>query len=96
MTREKQIINEAIDYSFIEDNYLKYYDCGDICDDRHFIQKAYMNGVKWADETMLEKACKWLEENIDAYSKVIIAENSIPTIVLTEDFEFRFKKAMEE
>lgn len=47
-------------------------------------------------QELIKKACEWLDENIDAYSKVIIAENSIPTIVLTEDFEFRFKKAMEE
>lgn len=64
MTREKQILNEAIDYSFIEDNYLKYYDCGDICDDRHFIQKAYMNGAKWADENPNSKIVYTKEELI--------------------------------
>lgn len=50
MTRKEQILIEAIDYSFVEDNYLEYDDCGDICDDRDFIQKAFESGAKWADE----------------------------------------------
>lgn len=55
---------------------------------------SFKQGAEWADKTMVEKVCEWLEENIDAYSKVIITENSIPTIVLTEDFENTFKQAM--
>lgn len=50
MTREEEIRNNAIDYSFDEDNYLEYDDCGDICGDREFIQKAFEFGAKWADE----------------------------------------------
>ena len=57
---------------------------------------SFIQGAEWADKTMIEKACRWLEENIDAYSKVVIVENSIPTIVLTEDFKTNFKKAMED
>lgn len=55
---------------------------------------SFKQGAKWADKTMIEKACEWLEENIDTYSKVIIVENSIPTIVLTEDFKNAFTKAI--
>ena len=50
MTREEKILNEAIDYSFIEDNYIEYDDCGDVCDDKDFIQKAFESGAKWADK----------------------------------------------
>ena len=52
--------------------------------------------AKHIEQKLIEKACEWLKENIDAYSYVSIRENSIPEIVLTEDFEHRFRKAMEE
>lgn len=28
------------------------------------VVKAYIAAAKWADETMIEKACKWLQENV--------------------------------
>ena len=59
-------------------------------------QKGFMTGMDVGKELVIEKAYQWLRENIDAYSKVVIVENSIPSIVLTEDFEYFFKKAMEE
>ena len=54
MTREEQILNEAIDYSYVEDNYIEYDDCGDVCDDKDFIQQAFESGAKWADENPKE------------------------------------------
>lgn len=50
MTREQQIEKEAIDYSEIEDNFMEYDDCGDVCDDRELIEKAFIQGAKWADK----------------------------------------------
>lgn len=50
MTREEQILNKSIDYSEIEENFLEYDDCGDICDDKYFVEKAFIEGAKWADE----------------------------------------------
>jgi hypothetical protein len=50
MTREEQILNKAIDYSEIEENFLEYDDCGDVCDDKTFIEKAFIEGANWADE----------------------------------------------
>ena len=73
MIRKEQILNEAIDYSFVEENFLEYDDCGDICDDRDFIQKAFEEGAKWADRTTIEKACEYLKAN---YSPVKIGELS--------------------
>ena len=55
------------------------------------------DGAKWADETMIEKACEWLKENIDIYAKVVINPKShYPEIVMCDSFEKSFKKAMEE
>lgn len=65
------------------------------------VEHAFIYGAKWADEhpkeglVSIDKVCEWLRENIDAYSYVTIKENSIPEIVLTADFEHRFRKAME-
>ena len=55
---------------------------------------SFKQGTKWADKTMIEKACKWLQTNIDNYSRVVIDVCSKPIIELTEDFENDFKQAM--
>jgi phosphoribulokinase len=64
MTREEQILNKAIDYSEIEENFLEYDDCGDVCDDKTFVEKAFIESAKWADKTMIEKVCEWLSLNM--------------------------------
>ena len=94
MTRTEEIEKEAIDYSEIEDNIMEYYDCGDVCDDRELIGKAFIQGAKWSDETMIEKACKWLSLNIDEY----ITEGSREGISLENQKQLiiDFRKAMEE
>ena len=52
------------------------------------LQKPFIDGARWADKTMIDKACEWLEKNADIYNNgTIIALNC-----LIEDF----KKAMEE
>lgn len=50
MTREEQIKNKAINFYEYEDNFLEYDDCGDVCDDKSFIENAFISGAKWADE----------------------------------------------
>ena len=85
MTREEQILNKAIDYSEIEENFLEYDDFGDVCNDKGFVEKAFIEGVKWADKTMLNRACEWLSiyyPNIDRMG--------------IDAFIEQFKKAMEE
>ena len=85
MTREEQILNKAIDYSEIEENFLEYDDCGDVCDDKTFVEKAFIEGAKWADKTMIEKACEWLQDSVyDRY------------IEMHEDNIEDFRKAMED
>ena len=61
MTREEQILNKAIDYSEIEENFLEYDDCGDVCDDKTFIEKAFIEGAKWADRTTELRVRDYLE-----------------------------------
>lgn len=63
--------------------------------DEHGSFPTFSDALEWERKRVVEKACEWLKENIDAYSKVIIVENSIPSIVLTEDFECFFKRCME-
>lgn len=74
MTREEEILNKAIDYSEIEENFLEYDDCGDTCDDKAFIEKAFIAGANLADATMLDKVCEWLKENVKVFQKEDIGD----------------------
>jgi hypothetical protein len=62
MKREEEILNKAIDYLEIEENFLEYDDCGDVCDDKFFIERAFIEGAKYADKTMLDRVCEWLNK----------------------------------
>jgi hypothetical protein len=85
MTREEQILNKAIDYSEIKENFLEYDDCGDVCDDKTFVEKAFIEGAKWADRTMIARTVEWLQDSVyDRY------------IEMHEDNIEDFRKAMEE
>lgn len=59
MTRETQIIN------FANDN------CRKIADETDYTRCAAFEGIitgaEWADKTMLDKVCKWLEINLIDY-----------------------------
>lgn len=88
MTREEEISQMAKSYTQVIFGSL---------DDFSDITDAYIDGAKWADETMIEKACEWIKENIDTYAKVVISPKShYPEIVMCDTFEKNFKKAMEE
>ena len=49
-------------------------------------EKAFQAGAKWADKTIIEKACEWLKENIDGGVHPSSAYGFIE----------KFRKAMEE
>lgn len=50
--------------------------------------------IKWADKTMIEKACNWLEVQLDRFK---LGDNKIKVdFVDKEKFIERFKQAMEE
>lgn len=56
----------------------------------------FISGAKWADKTMLDRACEWLKENIDLYSDTAFSIKSGYTeITLTDKFETAFRQAME-
>lgn len=97
MTRNEEILNKAIDYSEIEDNFIEYDDCGDVCDDRELIEKAFIEGAKWADKTMIDNAIKWIKENIDLVAMdTVNARSGYHQIVMMDDFERKFRETMEK
>lgn len=93
MTRAEEILNKAIDYSEIEENFLEYDDCGDVCNDKEFIEQAFTEGAKWAEKTMIEKACKWLYNNTYKHSDDSKVSMSFEHTI---DMINNFCKAMEE
>ena len=82
MTREEQIMNDP--------NLSAYTD-----KQRGWINEAFMDGVRWADETVIQKACEWLKENIDLYSyNAFNTKSGYTEITLTDEFETAFRQAM--
>lgn len=55
------------------------------------MRAGFITGAKWADETMVEKMCNWIDSNIDKYTMV-----DDDKIVLSKSFKEDFIKAMEE
>lgn len=59
-------------------------------------ENAFIAGFEIADKTMLDRACKWLKENIDLYSyNAFNTKSAYTEITLTDEFETAFKQAME-
>jgi len=73
MIREEEIVRVA------DENYSGY-------SERRL---GFIAGAKWADETMLDRACKWLENrhNIAKYLNIITSR--------TEELAEAFRQAME-
>lgn len=81
MTREKEIKQAAINH---------------ICDDTEQLLVLFEEGAKWADKTMLDKACEWLENNFVCFlqgAKRGIYSNQFVTVTEMVD---NFKRTMEE
>ena len=60
-------------------------------------QKIFIEAAKWADKTMLEKACEWLKNNLydtqdNCGYKVVASFDSVDV----SEFIEQFKSAMEE
>jgi hypothetical protein len=64
MTRENDIINAAWDY--FQDLDSHHFHLLPHCNSQ---TDAFEAGAKWADKTMIEKACKWLEQHKEDYNK---------------------------
>ena len=81
--KRKEEIQKLIDEETGIDNYgSSDYQIG-VCD-----------GVRFADKTMLDRACKWLKKNIDLYAYES-SNTHYPEIKLTDEFETAFRQAME-
>lgn len=77
MTIEEQIMNDP--------NLARYVD-----KQRGWIHEAFMDGVMWADETMIERAVNWLCMNMTSIEYFGINGN-----ISKPNFIQRFKQAME-
>ena len=53
----------------------------------------YCLGAKYADRTMLDRACEWMKKNIDLYAYES-SNTHYPEIKLTECFDEAFRQAM--
>lgn len=79
MTREEQIHNYAYNNCITED-----------VDDNSY--SLIVDAIKWADETVIERACKWLQLNAIKYIRSIGGCMYFDVINSVNDL----KKAMEE
>ena len=87
MTREEQIIKEVEMYTGDVSNLAEWSDGWEDYNDYKYVKKAFINGAKWADKTMVEKVCEWISQ---AYTNGVLDWKNCDSII--EDF----KKAMEE
>ena len=89
MTREEQIIEEAQKH-------------GLNCMSRINYQDGFIEGAKWADKTMIDKACEWLNKTLYIHTEVNDTHCGADTIDWVtsnynsvSDFINDFKKEME-
>lgn len=86
MTREKEI-EQAMKDSVAETIYASGWNMTPQATD--LLECAFTKGAEWADKTMIDKACQWLEENYYNIYQGTWQE-------IKEQFIDDFKKAMEE
>lgn len=97
MTREEQI-KEVVDKYFDDSShFVEWDDCGYVCDDKDCIEQAFIEGAKWADKTMIDKACECLKNSLydtqdNCGYKVVASFDSVDV----NEFIEQFKRAMEE
>lgn len=80
-TREEEIRQMAKSYTQV---------IYDSLDDFSDITDAYVDGAKWADETMIKKACSWLDRALDNFYIGTQQANFTDKVKFIESF----KKAM--
>ena len=87
MRREKEIAVAFYDYR----DALKLSTFGDF--EYIDIQEAFEEGAKWADKTMIKKACKWLEQHQEDYDMYDAWRGDYVNL---KSLIIDFRKAMEE
>ena len=62
MTREEEINKQADRYTDDPSTYPKFEDDDwSLTNEIECVETAFIEGAKWADKTMIDKACKWLD-----------------------------------
>ena len=82
MTREDEIINAAYNEAEVE-RQLKIHP--------QVFEQGFVAGAKWADRTMIEKACKWLTRELCYIAR---EDNFFNNKTATDEFVGLFKNAM--
>lgn len=96
MKREEQIKTQADIYTDDSSNYVVYQLCsGILVDDIGLIERAFKEGAKWADKTVIDKICDWLQ-NIDFEVEYFTTDSDGYTFFNADKFIENFRKAMEE
>lgn len=95
MTREEQIRKEASKYF---DDYLDGLK-GEVLT----VDQTFEDGAKWADKTMIDKACEWMQNNMYCQPIFEYDEDQVPINYViacgcdsVEGFINKLKKAMQE
>ena len=84
MTREEEICKAAEEFAFSYKTETSNF---------HNAINDFYYGAKWADKTMIDKACKWIENYVEnAFTEVDGMMIELHGIELSEDF----RKSMEE
>lgn len=91
MTREKEIRQAGIEYTLKNKPMCIGGDAFSEMVEEMNRNHAFEEGAKWADETMIEKACKWLSLNMTD-----IAYFGMNGDLYKPEFIQNFKQAMEE
>lgn len=57
------------------------------------VNQSFIEGAKWADKTMIERACKWLKDDmLNQYA----FQGRLERLKIIDGIIERFRKAMEE
>lgn len=92
MTREEQIREASIDYQMSTSPRVIGGDAFADFARKMNVNSSFVAGAKWADQTIIEKACEWLKNNADGYMVISEGGDGYMHSSLINDF----KKAMEE
>lgn len=93
MTREEQIREASINYQLsINPRAIGGDAFSDFAREMN-VNPSFIAGAKWADETMIEKACKWLLENAGTLIEgVSDASRSLTCELFVSSFKKEMKK----
>lgn len=97
MTREEQIREASIDYQMSTSPRVIGGDAFADFARKMNVNSSFIAGAKWADQTMIEKACKWLELYANEYAFADYTGDELNgEAYISNKLIQDFKKAMEE